>query len=365
MYRHHHDTTSSVRTTPRILVRLALCAAVAFALVAASVSAAPSSAKTSANAPQASTAAKKKCVAYIMRKGKLRPFYQKYWKYKYKKLKGSKRYQRKVVHARRKMKVACARQCVKTRVRHKKRVPVYKIKRRKVKVKKGNRIVKRKRKVRVYVFQKCKTKPGSSVTGTPVTVTLLPDSYANLDFGAFQRKAGITGQLKGFIPGGYHLNQDAQINLSKGDMQLTPTDIFIDDECNGQVSAAIRTGTPTLVYLNPTKQSISNLSAAGGVTATAYVRIRLPLDLRNGDDGCNKPYIPTGYTEFEQTFFLKGKLGNGQTLGKLTLTSPPDPLDVQACLAQGLPTSPCNNDAFVIPLPIIVSTHLVVSIQLK
>ena len=39
--------------------------------------------------------------------------------------------------------------------------------------------------------------------------------------------------------------------------------------------------------------------------------IRLPLELRNDDDGCDKPYITTGYTEFNQTFFLKGKLATG------------------------------------------------------
>ena len=39
-------------------------------------------------------------------------------------------------------------------------------------------------------------------------------SYANLDFGAFQRQAPITGSLKGFIPGGYKLNQDNQIQLT-------------------------------------------------------------------------------------------------------------------------------------------------------
>ena len=48
------------------------------------------------------------------------------------------------------------------------------------------------------------------------------------------------------------------------------------------------------------------------MTSTAYTKIQLPLELRNDDDGCNKPYITTGYSEFTQTFFLKGKVGEGR-----------------------------------------------------
>jgi hypothetical protein len=364
MYRHPYDTMSSVRTAPRILLRLATVTAVAFALVAASVSAVPTQA--SASTPEATAAAG--CVAQIQKGKKLVPVYQIYYKYAFKKVKvkGKKTrvYKRVVVKARRKLKVTCARQCVRTKVVKKKRVPVYKVVRKKVKVKKGNRIVTQRKKVRVYTFEKCKLPVGGSQSGSTVKVTLLPDSYATLDFGAFVRKASLTGLINGFIPGGYKLGQDAQIQLQKADLLLGQTDVFIDNDCQGgKVSAAIRTGNPTQVFFNPTKQSISTLTSAGGVTATAYVTVRLPLELRNDDDGCDQPYITTGYTEFDQTFFLKGKLGNGNTLTKLTLTSPPDPLDVQACLSRGLPTTPCNG--FKVPLPIIVSTHLVVSIKIS
>jgi hypothetical protein len=285
--------------------------------------------------------------------------------------------------------VSCARACVRTKTKKVKRykyktvvrkgkkvkvrtgkpktvkvtVPIYKTVKKTVTVKKGNRIVKVKKKVRVYTYEKCKSS-SSSAAGAPVKVTMLAGSYANLDFGAFQRRAPITGTLTGLIPGGYKLNQDNQINLTRGNLQLGQTNVFIDDDCHGgQVSAAIRTGTPTAVNLDPTRQSISTLTAAGTVTATAYTKIQLPLELRNDDDGCDQPYITTGYTEFTQTFFLKGKIGKGTGLAKLTLTSPPDPLDVQACLSPGSPTSPCNNSALIIPLPIIVSTNLLVSIK--
>jgi hypothetical protein len=390
MHPHHPDTMSPLRHGRRIVLQLAAIAALAFAVVAASVAAAPASITSpgAASAPAARAAADT-CPAQILKNGKLANAYEKYYKYAYKKIKGSKKYRKVVVSAKRKIMVSCARACVRTKTKKVKRykyktvvrkgkkvkvrtgkprtvkvtVPIYKSVKKTVTVKKGNRIVKVKKKVKAYTYEKCKT-TGDSSAGAPVKVTLLDGSYALLDFGAFQRQAPITGTLTGLIPGGYKLNQDNQINLTRGNMTLGRTNVFIDDDCHGgQVSAAIRTGTPTNVNLDPTRQSISTLTAAGGVTATAYTKIQLPLELRNDDDGCDQPYITTGYTEFTQTFFLKGKIGKTTGLAKLTLTSPPDPLDVQACLSPGSPTSPCNNSALVIPLPIIVSTNLLVSIK--
>jgi hypothetical protein len=357
------------------LTRLAATVAVAFALVAACVAAAPASLKATHNAagPVASAAADR-CTAQILKGGKYVDLYEKYYKYAFRKIKGTKKYRKVVVAAKRKVKVSCTRACVRTKTTTRKKgkhktvtvkVPIYKTVRKTVAVKKGNRIVKVRKKVRVYTYEKCKATGNSSDAGTPVKVSMLAGSTAKLDFGAFVREAPITGNLTGFIPGGYRLNQDNQINLTRGNLVLGQTNVFIDDDCHGgQVSAAIRTGTPTNVNLDPTKQSISTLTSSGSITATAYTKIQLPLELRNDDDGCDQPYITTGYTEFTQTFFLKGKLQKGLGLNKLTLTSPPDPLDVQACLSPGAPTSPCNNTALIIPLPIIVSTNLVVAIKI-
>ena len=389
MHPHHLDTTSPLRHGRRILTLMVAVAAVAFAIVAASVAAAPASVTSSAAGAPTARAAADKCPAQILKNGKLTNVYEKYYKYAFKKLKGSKKYRKVIVSAKRKLMVSCTRACVRTKTKKVKRykyktvvrkgkkvkvrtgkpktvkvtVPIYKTVKKTVTAKKGNRIVKVKKKVKTYTYEKCKT-TGDSSAGAPVKVTLLDGSYAKLDFGAFVREAPITGTLTGLIPGGYKLNQDNQINLTRGNLALGQTNVFIDDDCHGgQVSAAIRTGTPTNVNLDPTRQSISTLTAAGGVTATAYTKIQLPLELRNDDDGCDQPYITTGYTEFTQTFFLKGKIGKGTGLAKLTLTSPPDPLDVQACLSPGSPTSPCNNTALIIPLPIIVSTNLIVSIK--
>jgi hypothetical protein len=390
MPQHHPDMTSTFRHGWRSFSRLACIVAVAFALVAACVSAAPASLKASASAAPTASVAAETCAAQISTNGKLTPVYEKYYKYAYKKIKGTKKYRKVVVAAKRKLQTSCTRQCVRTKAKKQKKykyktvkrkgkkvrvrvgkpktvtvqVPIYKSVKKTVSVRKGNKIVKVKKKVRVYTFEKCKTSSNSAEAGTPVKVQMLAGSVANLDFGAFQRQAPITGSLTGFIPGGYKLNQDNQINLTRGNLNLGRTNVFIDDDCHGgQVSAAIRTGTPTNVNLDPTRQSISTLTSAGTITATAYTKIQLPLELRNDDDGCDQPYITTGYTEFTQTFFLKGKLQKGLGLNKVTLTSPPDPLDVQACLSPGSPTSPCNNTALIIPLPIIVSTSLVVAIK--
>jgi hypothetical protein len=344
----------------RFLILLATVTTVAFALVAAGVSAAPSRLTTSDGSTTARVAATK-CFAMIEKGGKLVAVYERYYKYAFKKVKGSKKFKRVIVKKRRKIRTGCARQCVRTKKKKGKRVPVYKYVKRKVVTRKGGKLVKVRKRVRVYTYQKCKLTAGNT-NGTPVKVTLLQGSLAHLDFGAFQRDAPLNGTLSGFIPGGYQLGQDNQLQLTRGNINLSPTDVFIDDDCKGgKVSAAIRTGDPTNVLLNPTRQSISTILASGTVTATIYVRIQLPLQLRNDDDGCDSPYITTGFSEFEQVFFFRGKIEKATGLTKLTLTTPADPLDVVACLSPGSPTSPCNG--FQIPLPILVNVKAVVSIQ--
>jgi len=310
------------------------------------------------DSPRASAAAAK-CVAQIRKGNKLVPVYEKTYVYKFVKTTPG-HYKRVVKRVRRKVKVSCAQQCVVMKKKKGKRRPVYVTKRVKVKIKRGNGILTVKRRKRVYKYGRC---PASSANtlGVPVNITILPGSYANLDFGAFQRQAPVSGKFKGFIPGRIQLNADTQVTLTGGSLTLDPTAVFIDDACNGDVTASIRTGSPTTVGLDPTRTSVATLFASGTVTSTAYTLIRLPLELRNDDDGCDKPYITTGYSEFTQTFFLKGKVGDGG-LTSLTLTSAPDTLDVVACLSPGQPTQPCNG--FQIPLPIIVSTKLKAAIDL-
>jgi hypothetical protein len=351
----------SARPKWRFSFSALVCLAALCALIAALSTAAPAS-RAAEGGPSGHVAAAAKCTAMIAKGKKLVAVYERVWKYKFVRVKGSKSFKRKMVNVRQKMKVPCAKQCVATKKKKGKQRPLYVVVKKKVVVPRHGRLVTVKKRVRTYKFAKCKAKSGASL-GTPVTITMLNGSKAVLDLGAFTREAPITGQLKGFVPGGINLSSDSQVTLTRGGLALDPTAIFIDDDCNGKVSAAIRTGTGTSVTLDKTRTSISTVFANGNVTATAYMNIHLPLELRNDDLGCDLPYITTGYSEFKQTFFLRGKLDPKLALSKLKLTSAPDLVDVPVCLSPGLPLDPCNG--FEIPLPVQISTLLYVSIKLS
>jgi len=360
-------TPSKLTLFAATIALLALCASPALASSRSASSPALASAASSSPAAAAPTrvpdaAASATCVAQILRNGKLVALTTLTYRYKFVRIKGSKNFKKIIVRVKVSVRVSCAKQCVAVVKKRGKYVNVYSIKTIKVKLKKRGRIVTAKRRGRVYKFADCKTLPSPQELGTPVKITVLPGSSALLDFGSFQRQASVSGTLRGFVPGKIQLRSDIQINLTSGSLSLGQTPVFIDDACNNQVSASIRTGSPTTVSLDPTRQSTSTLLASGTVTAIAYTAIHLPLELRNEDTGCDKPYITTGYSNFTQTFFLRGRVGAGG-LTKLTLTSPPDTLDVIACLAPGIPTQPCGG--FQIPLPILVSTNLTVSVDLS
>lgn len=312
--------------------------------------------------PGSTASAAASCAVKISKNGKLVGVYKRVYKYKFKHVKGSKAFKRVIVRVKVPLKATCGSNCVVQAKQKGKLKPLYVIKKVTVTQKRGNRLVKKTFKQKSYKFGPCPEKQSSSSLGAPVTVRVLNGSIATLDFGAFQRNASLTGTLKGFVPGGIQLGKDQQLTFSSGSMSIAQTPVFIDDDCNGQVTAAIRTGNPTTVGLDPVKTSTATLTAGGVVTSVVYTRIKLPLELRNDDDGCNKPYISTGYTLIDQTFFLKGKLGSGG-LANVELKSVPDSLDVTACLAPGKPTTPCNG--FAIPLPIMVSTDLHIAIDLN
>jgi hypothetical protein len=306
------------------------------------------------------------CTALILsREGKLVTLFTRVYKYKFVKIKkgaNKGRFQRKIVRVKVGVRIACSKQCVQVKKKKGKYQSIYTIKKVKVKIKKRGRIVTVKRRARVYKFGSCKNLPSAQELGVPVKVTVLPGSYALLDFGSFTRQAAISGTLRGFIPGRFKPNTDIQVTLTKAALSVGTTNVFIDDACNGQVSAAIRTGNPTRVLLDSGKTSTTTLFASGTATAIVYTRIQLPLDLRNEDTGCNDPYVTTGYGEFTQTFFFRGKVGPKGLLA-LQVSSPPDILSVVACLAPGIPTQPCNG--FQVPIPIMVSVKTIVNVDLS
>jgi hypothetical protein len=240
----------------------------------------------------------------------------------------------------------------------KKRVFVYKTVIKKVRGKK------KRVKVKVAKLGKCSGKNSTTNSGVPVKITVVPPSMAHLDFGGFQRDIPLSGQLQGFIVGsGFKLGEDNRIELSRGQIDLAPTGIFIDDVCNGRVTDAIRTDPHSYAEIDQgTTGNAVNVAANSTVTGRLHFRIVTALQLRNDDGGCDSPYITTGWTDFQVPLFVKGTLGagNGGLQSKLT-TGETVLNDLSACLAPGNPELPCNG--FAIPFPAIFTSTIVAQVK--
>ena len=312
------------------------------------------------------------CVAQIVAKrGKtytLVALKQTTYKYKFVRKKGG-GFRRTIVRVQVAVKRPCASgACVKARKLRGVYRPVFTVKLRKVKAVRNGRIVTVRKRGKVYQFGDCATLPDPELFGTKVHVDILPGSYALLDFDQFQRQAVIKGTLSGFIPGKFKLNSDYKINLTATDLSVGQTNVFIDNECGGVPTATVRTGFPFTVKLLGSTSGLkadnySNFYRNGTVTALTNVRIRMPLQLRNGETGCNKDYISTGYSEYDHEFFFSGKLGV-KKLAAVQLNSTKEIIVVNACLQRGLPTQPCQNDIFVVPLPILISTQIIAKVSI-
>ena len=135
----------------------------------------------------------------------------------------------------------------------------------------------------------------------------------------------------------------------------------------GHTSYQVASGGKALYVLgdvsNAKSENFSTFLRNGTVTAFTNVRIRMPLELRNGETGCNKNYISTGYSEYDHKFFFAGKLGV-KKLAALQLNSSKEIIVVYACLQRGLPSQPCQNDIFVVPLPILISTQVIAKVNI-
>jgi hypothetical protein len=240
----------------------------------------------------------------------------------------------------------------------KKRVYVYKYVTKTVKGKK------KRVKVKVPKMGPCKTNHTTS-SGVPVSIAIGDPSVAHLDFGGFQRDAALSGTAKGFIVGkGFQLGQDNQIQLTSLHLNLAPTGIFIDDVCNGEVTDSIRTDPNTFVELDEGSTGNQvNVAANSSITGLLHVRVQAALDLRNDDDGCDKPYFTTGWTDFTLPLFVKGTLSaNSKGIVSTLSTGETVLSDLSACLAPGDPNLPC--DGFAIPFPAILTSKIVGVIKL-
>ena len=339
------------------LALAALCCAVALTVPPGSADAA---------IPTAAPALKKGtsgvCIAQILQKGKLVPLRQSVYRYRYVRIKKGRnrgKFRRTIILSKAVVKTACITQCVQLRKKGKALTPVFRTRRVWVSEPSRGRLVKVKRLRRVWLLGPCSSLPTIAALGTPVTVSVLDRSSLTFDFSAFKRDSPLTGQLRGYVPGKIVEDADNQVILTSGRFDLGRTTMFTDTVCGGQPSDSIRTADPARLKLDETRQSTLTLGQNGTVSALTYMVLDLPLELRNGDDGCTKPYVSTGYSTANETIRLNGSVG-AQGLGVVPLRMSPAEIDLFGCLSPGATTQPCNG--FEVPLPATVSMSLQVAV---
>lgn len=357
-------------STASAAIRRALVTAVlALAGVAALLAGMPAVAAAAA-IPHAAPALKKGdkagiCVAQTVKNGKLVPLRQSVYRYRYVRITKGRhkgRFRRTIVQVREQVKTSCLTQCVQLRKKGKTMQPTYRVRRIWVREPKRGKLVKVKRLRRVWLLGPCASLPSIEKLGAPVTITLLPGSQMTFDFSAFKRESPLSGTLHGYVPGKLLDEADNQVILTSGTLSVAKTTMFTDKVCGGQVSDSIRTGEPGRLKLDPGRQSAVTLAKNGRVSVLSYMVLDLPFELRNGDDGCGKPYITTGYTTANETVRLSGSVGQ-QGLAQVPLKMPAADFDLLGCLSPGFSTQPCNG--FEIPLPATLTMGLSVSIVAK
>lgn len=354
------------------LLRLALVAAVLLCVAGPAPgagAAAPADGEAAAHAARSldrpAAPAKKKrkpklCIVKRLVNGKLRTVYVRTYAYRYVRRHGKR--VRTIVRVRRAMRAKCTAHCIKQKVSGGRVRTVYVVRKVSVLVKKGRRLVRRRRRMKVPALTRCPKTSGGTVLGTPVKLELDPDqSFATLDFGAFTRDAPLSGTISGYTVGRIDISKPTNLTISSGRISIGQTPVFIDDDCNGEVSASIATDPASYAFIDTSKDNNAQLDGSSGkITSIVTLRIRAALDLRNGENGCHQPYLKTGWTESSARFVFSGRLDTTRGL-RVRLGSTSVLLDdFTACLSIGDPTAPCNGLA--VPLPFIVSSKVVASI---
>src|SRR3954451_13131699 len=239
---------------------------------------------------------------------------------------------------------------------------------RRVRKRRNGKVIIVRRKVKVPKRGKCPKKTTAPSLGTPITLTLRPPSNAVLDFNGdgttLVRTADLSGTIKGFTEGPLKLNQPNSVKLSAGNLHVSTVNIFVDDLCGNEVTPTIRTGPGTEAILDDSRVSTSTVDTqAQTITAIVHLKLRVSIELRNGDDGCHGDYIKTGYTEMPVQALFKGKLDT--TGGNLTAVIDSNQAlvdDATACVSPGEAAQPCNG--FVIPFPFLLTSHVVAAVAL-
>ena len=340
----------SLRTA---IVTLLCCLSALVALPAAAPAALPTAAPALKKGDKAGV-----CIAQTVKNGKLVPLRRSIYRYRFVRISKGRnkgRFRRKILLVSAQVKTSCITQCVQLRQKGGALQPVFRVRRVWVREPSRGRLVNVKRLRRVWLLGPCASLPSIEKLGTPVTVTALANSTLTFDFTAFKRDSPITGSLRGYIPGKIVEGADNQVILTSGSLDLGQTTLFADKVCGGQVSDSIRTGEPSRLKLDDGRQSTITMMANGKLDATTYMVLQLPLELRNGDDGCAKPYVTTGYSTASETIRLSGTVGP-TGLAQVPMRMAPADIDLVGCLTPGVTTQPCNG--FQVPLPSTVSMNL-------
>jgi hypothetical protein len=305
------------------------------------------------------------CIAQTVKKGKLVALRQSVYRYRYVRItkgRNKGRFRRRIVQVSVQVKTSCLTQCVQLRKKGKSMQPTYRVRRMWVREPRRGKLVKVKRLRRVWLLGPCASLPSIEKLGAPVTITLLPGSLMTFDFSAFKREAPLSGTLHGYVPGKILDEADNHVILTSGTLDVGKTTMFTDKVCGGQVSDSIRTGEPGRLKLDPGRQSALTLGKNGTVNLLSYMVLDLPFELRNGDDGCGKPYLTTGYSTANETMRLSGSIGRSG-LAQVPLKMPAADFDLLGCLSPGFSNQPCNG--FEIPLPATLTMGISVSIVAK
>src|SRR3954453_18903470 len=167
---------------------------------------------------------------------------------------------KKVVFVKKRGKCKVVKKCVIKKRVNGKLVTQYTTVIRRVRKRRNGRLIVVRKKVKVPKKGKCPKKAKApSAAGTPITLTLQAPSSAVLDFNGdgttLVRSAELTGTIKGFTDGALKLNAPNTVNLSSANLQIATTNIFIDDQCNGEVTPTIRTGDHTLALLDDSRKN--------------------------------------------------------------------------------------------------------------
>lgn len=223
-------------------------------------------------------------------------------------------------------------------------------------VKSRGRLVKRKRNVKmpVITYEACKDYEG----GLVVAVEILEGSEVELDWDSVIRHTAIRGWIKGYMTADkYVVDEPNTIIFSGASLTVDPVGVFLDDKCKGRVTTALGTHY-TSVALDASKDQTMETDPSQRITGSLTFIVRIALSMRPGSDGCDDPYLVTGYTDTNLRLRFNGTFNATKTQVKTVETY----LDLWACITPGDPDKPCSS--YRVPFPTLVRTKVLGKVYL-